>query len=130
MASTLFLRRALGLDAASCAALGVLLTTAAAPLAPLFGLPEELLRGAGLLLLPLAAFLAWLASRPVPASPLVWLVIVGNLGWTAESLVILAQQSERVTTLGGLFVAAQALAVLLLAGLEYAGLRRMRPTTA
>ena len=126
MASNLFLRRALALDSASCALLGILLTAAAAPLAPVFGLSEELLRGAGMVLLPLAAFFAWLASRPAPASPLVWLVIVGNIAWTAESLVLLAQQSERVTTLGGLFVSAQALAVLVLAGLEYTGLKRMK----
>ena len=125
MASTLFLRRVLALDSASCAGLGILLAAGAA-LAPLFGLSEELLRGAGMLLLPFAAFLAWLASRPAPSSPLVWLVIVGNVAWTAESFVLLAQQSERVTTLGGLFVSAQGLAVLVLAGLEYAGLRRMR----
>jgi hypothetical protein len=126
MASTLFLRRVLALDSASCAGLGILLAAGGAPLAPLFGLSEELLRGAGMLLLPFAAFLAWLASRPAPSSPLVWLVIIGNIAWTAESFVLLAQQSERVTTLGGLFVSAQALAVLVLAGLEYAGLRRMR----
>jgi hypothetical protein len=58
----------------------------------------------------------------------VWLVIVGNLGWTAESLALLGQQSP--TPLGTAFVAAQAIAVLGLAALEYAGLRRARPFTA
>ena len=45
------------------------------------------------LLLPLAAFIGWLASRPSAAAPLVWVVILGNLGWTAESFVMLGQQS-------------------------------------
>src|SRR3546814_16351123 len=81
MSSTLFLRRVLALDALSCAGMGVLLAAAAAPLAPLFGLPEGLVRGAGLLLLPLAAFIGGLASRPSPPPLLVWVVIVGNLGW-------------------------------------------------
>ena len=123
MASTSFLRRILALDAASCAAMGLGLGLAAAPLAALFGLPETLVRTAGLLLLPLAAFIAWLASRPAPPPLLVWVVIVGNLGWTAESFALLGQYDP--TPLGTAFVALQALAVLGLAGLEYAGLRRM-----
>src|SRR3546814_717935 len=80
MSSTLFLRRVLALDALSCAGMGVLLAAAAAPLAPLFGLPEGLVRGAGLLLLPLAAFIGGLASCPSPPPLLVWVVIVGNSG--------------------------------------------------
>jgi len=57
MTSTIFLRRILALDALSCAGMGLAMGLAAAPLAPLFGLPEGLVRGAGLLLLPLAAFI-------------------------------------------------------------------------
>ena len=124
MASTTFLRRILALDAASCAAMGLGMGLAAAPLGSLFGLPAELVRTAGLLLLPLAAFIAWLASRPAPPPLLVWVVIVGNLGWTAESFALLGRFDP--TPLGAGFVALQAVAVLGLAGLEYAGLRRMR----
>ncbi len=124
MASTSFLRRVLALDAASCAAMGLALGLGAGPLADLFGLPVELVRTSGLLLLPLAAFIAWLASRPAPPPPLVWVVIAGNLAWTAESFALLGQYDP--TPLGAGFVALQAVAVLALAGLEYAGLRRMR----
>lgn len=130
MASTLFLRRILALDAASCAALGLLLCLDGAALSPLFGLGERLLLGAGLLLLPLAAFIGWLASRPAPPSLLVWLVIVGNVAWTAESFLLVATESGRITTLGATFVAGQAAAVLVVALLEYAGLRRMRAGAA
>lgn len=126
MSSTLFLRRVLALDALSCAGMGVLLATVAGPLAPLFGLPEELVRGAGLLLLPVAAFLGGLAWLRSPAPLLVWVVIVGNLGWTIESLVLIGQQAAAITGLGTAFVAAQAVIVLALAGLEYMGLRRMQ----
>ncbi len=126
MNSPAFLRRVLALDSASCALIGLMLCLGAAPLSGLFGLGERLLFGAGLLLLPLAAFIAWLASRPSPPSPLVWLVIVGNVAWTAESLLLISTESARITALGTAFVAGQAIAVLGLALLEYVGLRRMR----
>ena len=128
MNSPVFLRRVLALDSASCAAIGLLLCLGAAPLSGLFGLGERLLFGAGLLLLPLAAFIAWLASRPAPPSLLVWVVIVGNVAWTAESFLLIETEAARITALGTAFVAVQAVAVLGLALLEYAGLRRMRAT--
>lgn len=126
MSSTLFLRRVLALDALSCAGMGVLLAAAADSLAPLFGIPEGLVRGAGLLLLPVAAFMGGLASRPSPQPPLVWVVIVGNLAWVVESFVLIGQQGAAITALGTAFVGAQAAIVLALAGLEYMGLRRTR----
>ncbi|HET9639940.1 MAG TPA: hypothetical protein VFP12_12115 [Allosphingosinicella sp.] len=126
MNNPIFLRRVLALDSASCALIGLLLCLGAGPLSGLFGLGERLLFGAGLLLLPLAAFIAWLASRPAPPSPLVWLVIAGNVAWTAESFLLISTEGSRITALGTAFVAGQAVAVLGLALLEYAGLRRMR----
>jgi hypothetical protein len=121
MSSTLFLRRILALDSLSCAAMGLLMALGAASLAPLFGLPEPLVRGAGLALLPLALFIFWLASRSAPPRALVWVVILGNVGWTAESFLVLGQHQP--TALGTAFVSAQAAAVLGLAALEYVGLR-------
>jgi hypothetical protein len=124
MSSTLFLRRILALDSLSCAAMGLLMALGAASLAPLFGLAEPLVRGAGLVLLPLAIFIFWMASRPAPPPALVWAVILGNVGWTAESFIVLGQHHP--TALGTAFVAAQAAAVLGLAALEYLGLRKAR----
>lgn len=128
MNSPAFLRRVLALDSASCALIGLMLCLGAAPLSGLFGLGERLLFGAGLLLLPLGAFIAWLASRPTPPSALVWLVIAGNVAWTAESFLLISTESGRITALGTAFVAGQGAAVLGLALLEYAGLRRVRAT--
>jgi hypothetical protein len=122
MNTNLFLRRILALDSLSCLIMGLAMGLGAASLAPLLGLPEPLIRIAGLLLLPLAAFIGWLAARPNPTRLLVWIVILGNLGWTAESFAVIAQHQP--TGLGTTFVAVQALAVLGLAGLEYLGLRR------
>jgi hypothetical protein len=126
MTNTIFLRRVLALDALSCLAMGLPMGLGAATLAPLFGLPEPLVRIAGLALLPLAAFIGWLASRPAPPRPLVWVVILGNLAWTAESFITLGQ--SQATALGTAFVSAQAVAVLGLALLEYAGLRKAAVT--
>jgi hypothetical protein len=123
MTNTTFLRRILALDALSCLAMGLLMGLGAAALAPLFGLPEPLVRVAGLALLPLAAFIAWLASRPNPPRPLVWVVILGNLAWTVESFITLGR--SQATALGTAFVSAQAVAVLGLAILEYFGIRKV-----
>lgn len=130
MSSPLFLRRVLAFDALSCLSIGLLTSLGANPLARLFGMPESLLLWAGLLLLPLAAFIGWLSSRAQPPALLVWVVIVGNLGWVVESFVVIGELGGHITPLGTLFVAAQALAVLALALLEYAGLRRARQAAA
>jgi hypothetical protein len=122
MSNPLFLRRILALDSLSCLIMGLAMGLGATALAPLFGLPEELIRGAGLALLPLAAFIFWLATRPNPPRLLVWVVILGNLAWTAESFLTLGQ--SQATALGTAFVAAQAFAVLVLAALEYVGVRK------
>jgi hypothetical protein len=128
MPNPLFLRRILALDSLSCLAMGLLMGVGATALAPLFGLPENLLRVAGLALLPLAAFLAVLATRPRPPRPLVWIVILGNAAWTAESFLTLGQAQP--TPLGTAFVSAQAVAVLGLALLEYLGLKKAAQVAA
>ena len=60
---TSFLRRVWWADAAVSAVVGAAMAGAAGPLGELIGLPARLLAGAGLSLLPYAAFLAWLATR-------------------------------------------------------------------
>src|SRR5687768_251753 len=57
-----FLRRVLMLDAIASGAMGVALFAFASLGAPLLGLPEQLLREAGVVLLPFAAFVGYLAS--------------------------------------------------------------------
>ncbi len=130
MQPTLFLRRVLGFDALSCLGMGAVLSAASQPLSPIFGLPAELLFWAGILLVPTAAFMGFLAARQAPQPLLVWVVILGNLGWAIESFVVIGQLGASLTPLGTAFVAVQALAVLALAGLEYVGLRRSRGAVA
>jgi hypothetical protein len=122
--SDLFLRRALLADAAASGAMGLLLAAAAEPLAGPLGLPAALLRGAGLPLLPFAAFVAWLGTRPRVPRAGAWAVVALNVVWVVDSLGLLATDWVRPAGLGQAFVVAQALAVLALAGLERVGLRR------
>ena len=123
MQTTPFLKRVLLLDAASCLGMAALLLPGATVLAPLLGLDRSLLVGAGAALAPLGLFILWLATRRTLYVWLVLLVVVGNLLWTVESLLLLTVATG-VTAVGIAFVSGQAATVALLAALETVGLRR------
>lgn len=108
------LRWLLGLDAATCLAMGVLLIAATTPLATLLALPPTLLSGAGIVLLASAAGIACAAALPRP--PLVWLVIVGNAAWVLASVGVLLALEPNAA--GTAFVLVQAAAVAGLLVLE------------
>jgi hypothetical protein len=119
-----FLRNVLLVDAATCVVSGLLMTIAARPVADLTGLPAGLLGSAGLSLFPIAAFIAFVATRQ-PAWPIgVWRVILGNIGWAVGCLGLLLGAFASPTAVGIAFVSAQAIAVAVLAELELTGLRR------
>lgn len=122
--SSRFLRNALALDAAACAATGLLLSFGAGALSGLFGLPAEFLRGAGLVLLPCAAALAFFASRVHLPRLAVYAVIGVNILWVADSVLVLVAGWFAPTTLGIAFVLAQAAAVAVVTELEVIGLKR------
>src|SRR5215475_9341801 len=84
-----FLRRVILVDAATCVAMGLLLSLAAKVLAPLLELPVLLLEYAGLSLLPIAAFMAWVATRSNLSQLGVWVVIGGNVVWVVGSALLL-----------------------------------------
>ncbi len=129
MRMTKFLKRVLLLDAASCLGMGGGLIAGASALAGPFGLPAALLSGAGLSLVPIGLFMAFVATRGAPSAILVWLIILGNAGWVAQSLGLIAI-SPSISALGIAFVAAQAAFVTVIAALEYTGLRRAAAATA
>ena len=129
MQLTIFLKRVLILDAASCLFMGAILLVGGAALSDLLGLSGSLVAGAGTLLIPLGLFIGWLGTRSTAHPALVWLVIVGNVGWAAESQIV-AFMTDGITGLGTLFVASQGAAVAALAALEYAGLQRSRAVAA
>jgi hypothetical protein len=122
------LRLALLGDAAASGAMGLLALAGATLLAGPLGLPAGLLQGAGLVLLPYAAMVLWLARRPAPAAWAVWAVIGVNALWVADSLLLLASGWVAPTALGTAFVLAQALAVGGFAAAQGVGLARSRAT--
>ncbi|TWO69369.1 hypothetical protein FN976_18945 [Caenimonas sedimenti] len=118
-----FLRNVLWADAVSCAATGALQLAAAGWLAQVLGLPGELLLASGGLLVGVVLLASWLATRePVPRAPL-WVLIAGNWLWVAGCLGLLFTGAA-TTTLGQAYLVLQAVAVIVLAELEWMGLRR------
>jgi len=128
--SPYFLRAVLLVDAVVSAATGLLLALGGGLLEPWIGVPAMLTRGAGVSLLPFAALVAYVATRPTLSQPAVWAVIAYNALWTIDSFALLLSGWISPTTLGIAFVAAQALAVAVLAELQYVGLRNVRADAA
>ena len=124
-----FLKRVLTLDAASCLAMGLLLTLGAGALAPMFGIDRQIVGGAGLALIPIGLFILWLGTRQAAAPAFVYLVIAGDIAWSVESVVLIAN-ADKITPLGIAFVGVQAAAVAGLSLLEWIGVRRTRAATA
>ncbi|ODT52722.1 MAG: hypothetical protein ABS59_08930 [Methylobacterium sp. SCN 67-24] len=125
--SSSFLRNVLALDAAACAATGLLLSFGAGALAGLLGFPAEFLRGAGLVLLPCAAVLAFLASRVRLPRLAIHAVIGINILWVADSILTLVSGWFQPNALGIAFVLAQAAVVAVVTELEVIGLKKSTP---
>jgi hypothetical protein len=121
--SFLTLRNLLLIDAATCATMGGLLVLGSAPVGQLTQIPSSLLFYVGLSLFPIAAFMAVVAARPVNNPTATWLIIIGNGLWVGGSVVLLTSGWIAPNYLGYGFIAAQAVAVALLATLEHRALR-------
>lgn len=129
MQLSIFLKRILLVDAATCLGTGLMLTLGAGTLSPLFGLDQALVQGAGIALLPIGLFMAGVGTRQTAPALFVYAIIAGNLLWTAESLILIAT-TPAITLLGEAFVAVQAIAVAGLAALEFLGVRKSREAAA
>jgi hypothetical protein len=125
-ASPRFLPNVMWADAASCAATGAIQVAFTDALARLTGLPAPLLVGTGVFLLAYAAAAAFMATRRTPPRALIGLVVVGNFGWAVACVALLMSGLFAVTALGMAWVLAQALCVVVLAELQWTGLRRTR----
>jgi hypothetical protein len=125
-ASPRFLPAVMWADAASCAATGALQVAFTGALAGLTGLPAPLLMGTGVFLLVYAAAAAFMASRSTPPRTLIGLVVAGNFGWAVACIALLVSGMFAVTALGMAWVLAQVACVVVLAELQWTGLRRTR----
>lgn len=124
-----FLRRVLLADTLVSGATGLLMLLGAGLLTDMLDLPTALLRTAGLILLPYALFVIYVATRSSqPAA--VWAVIVINALWAVDSIVLLLSGWVTPNALGYAFVLVQAVAVAVFAELQYVGLRRATPAIA
>jgi hypothetical protein len=122
------LRPALYADAVVSGVTGVLLVGAAPILTSWLGLPAELLRAAGLSLLPFVAYVASVARfTPVRLGHLRAIVIV-NLLWVAASILLMLVGPDSLTGLGYGFIVAQALVVMAFAEFQWMGYRAAATT--
>jgi hypothetical protein len=126
--SSTALSNVLLLDAATCIAAGAPMAFGSNFVAGLTAIPAPLLYWAGLILFPIAALMAFAGVQAIPPRPLVWLIILGNIGWVAASLALFAIIAPNA--LGYVFIAAQAAAVAVLALLEHNALQRSGATVA
>ena len=119
-----FLRRALQIDAIFSGAAALMLIFGAGFFAALLNLPEAFLGNAGIVLVPFALGVGYLASRDVVSKTAVWAVIVINAIWTIDSIALLASGWVSPNLLGQAFIVMQAIAVGVFAELEFIGLRK------
>jgi hypothetical protein len=125
-----FLRNVLMLDAALSAALGALMVLPSGTLKELLGLPASLLLPAGLAMFPWAAFLLWIATRPTVPKAAIWAVVALNVLWAMDCGLAAFVGGFGPTALGQSFIALHALGALVLADLEFMGLRRSASASA
>jgi hypothetical protein len=118
------LRRALLTDATLTAIAGIALVLAAGPLGTFLELPAAVLRIAGVIFIPFAAFAGWLGTRSRVRRSLVFVVIALNALWAVDSVLLLLSGWVETTPLGEWFVGGNALIIAVLAEVEFLGLRR------
>jgi hypothetical protein len=126
---TRYLRNILWLDALSCLISGAASLAFGQVLAGPLGLPLGLLQGSGLILLLVAAFIAFAAKNTPQLRWPVWGVVIGNAVWVLDSILLLLAGDIQPTAFGTTYVIAQALVVAVLAELEFGGLRKTARST-
>ena len=125
-----FLRTVLAVDAATCVAAGAVMSLGAAVVAGLTSIPAGLLNAAGLSLFPIAAFMAFVASRHRVHGGAVRLIVAGNVLWVIASVWLALAGPIAPNGLGVAFILVQAGAVAVLTWLEWTGLAGMQPAGA
>lgn len=119
-----FLRSVLVADAVATAATGALMAGANQTLGAWLNIPAALLFYAGLVLLPYAAGVFYLALQSHVSRVAVWVVVACNAVWAVDSLLLLASGWLTPSALGYAFVIMQAAVVAVFCELQVTGLRR------
>lgn len=118
------LARELLADGILCAVMGTVLVIGSGTLAGWFGLSSALVRAAGLILLPWAAFVAFVGARaPIPPAG-AWTVVLVNFAWCAASVVLVLADAADPTGLGAAVVLAQGAGAAAIGALQWSALRR------
>ncbi|MGE0797596.1 MAG: hypothetical protein AB7G13_27070 [Lautropia sp.] len=112
------LRVLLAVDALTCLLTGTVLVLATSPIADLTAIPAALLHGAGLALLPIAAFMAFYTTRGRVPGWALSVIVLGNALWVLASVLLPLTGSIRPNGLGWIFLLGQAAVVAVLAVLE------------
>ncbi len=120
-----FFRNVLKIDAASCLALGALMTLAGAQIASLTALPASFVVSAGLLLLPVGLFILVTAAQNRPTAAAVATIVVGNIAWVLASVAVASGVLLNPNTLGVGLILIQAFAVAVLTVFEWRGMQRL-----
>jgi hypothetical protein len=121
------LKGALTADALVSGAVAALQLLGGQSLASWLALPQPLLTAAGAFLVAYAFALLVMARSTSIGSLLIWVVVLGNVGWASACIALLAIGSLATGSLGTAFVLVQAAAVLVFAVLEYKGMRSSAP---
>lgn len=122
------LKQTLIADGVTCTGLFILGVFATATIASLLGLPTNIIAIAGWIGLPSALLMFFVVSQQRPSKMLANIIAVGNFGWVAASLMVLALYAQSMTTLGIVVVAAQALIVFEFAIFEWRGAKALSQT--
>ena len=123
MVMSRLLKLALAVDAVATATTGLGLAMAGSSLAGVLGFPAALLQITGVILLPYAAVVAYLAARVDVPPAAIWTVIVVNALWAVDTIALLFTGWITPTGLGTAFVIVQSLIVGALAEVQYFALR-------
>lgn len=121
-----FLRFALRLDGVCTGLGGVALTAAAGPMSSFSGVPRAAEYGLAAFFVVYGITVFSLSRLPAVRTPGVW-VIVANLLFTVAAVAVVLAGVWPLTTAGIVFVLAGGFYTLVMADLQYLGLRRMRP---
>ena len=122
------LRRVLWADALSGSGSAALHLALTGSLSSLLGLPEALLTGSGIALLLYVALAGSLALQSSPPRALLGALVIGNFAWVLACIALLFGGLVSPTPLGQAYLVVQAVAVLVLAELQWMAMRRMRGT--